>query len=1169
MTKRNIVKLSVNGFLIVVLVVALIVGNSIAFRFEQEISTLLSPPIVDEEAMAQSSEVGQEMSRRIMEEGAVLLKNNGALPLDKSIKQVNVFGWRSVDWIYGSEGRNASGGVAPEDDDFNKNVDLCKALNAYGVQYNRRLYDMYCKYRKPDHQSADLKGAHISELTPLKEPKINDKSYYTDDLLSYSEQYSDTALVVISRMAGEAMNGSTTMQEKAGPGSINDNTRHYLELSTEEEALLKYCGEKFENVIVLMNMSNPFECGFLDTIEGIDACLYLGFTGTRGAASIPKLLYGNVSPSGKTVDIFPYDMFTNPGNVFLSKTYSDNGQSYMDITENIYVGYKWYETADAEGVWDEYGGYDKVVQFPFGHGLSYTEFDWTVKGFYLHNDKLGEDEEPTELAPNGNITDKTKIDVVVNVKNTGNVRGRDVVEVYVTPQYYEGEIEKASVSLVGFNKTNILEPQADEDITITLDAYDFASYDCYGLNNKGEDTHTGWELDAGKYTLSLRTDSHTVKDVYYKDGKEKQAGSFDYNVAELINIDVDPVTESPVDNLFTGEKTIDAAPIDANSKDGTFTADIPWFTRSSFVKPSGWSEINTSRAITPDMGNPWDYNKARAEAWDNAKVDEFGDATPTDKPTWGAKNGLKLAENNAITDLGKKLGENYDADEWGAVLDQVTPAEFVSLTNRYYGSAEIGSVGKPWLRDLDGPAQIKGFNYAPRGTGYPTMVTVAQTWNPNLAYEFGKAFGDDMKGVGVMGVWGWAIDMHRSAFFGRNHESPSEDAYLAGRIITNAVKGLNTRGRYCFLKHFALYGYGGTNIWTTEQGLREIYLRPFRMAFVEGGALGCMTTYQGVGGEHSETTVGLLTGVLRKEWKFKGAITTDYIGNNVWCDSILRAGGNLGMGVSLSIGSYNESSSARLQQRMRESVKQVLYMWLHADYNERMYIANPDQNDTIITTTSINTWSWWQPMLYSLDVFIGVGCALWLILVLFSVFLKSKNGQSVRSAIGGDGATADALVYGDSTAQNEPFHAADVSTEADAQSAEITIGDGIEQEPEPHVAENETAANVADAETAIADGSPETEQATETIADGGESATVAEGGVSARDEEQTEVAHAVEMKEKPKKKSTPRTYEERAADYEQRAQNAEVRAEKAKEQAIKYKIKAESARTKSKGGKKQ
>ena len=1167
MTKRNIVKLSVNGFLIVVLVVALIVGNSIAFRFEQEISTLLSPPIVDEEAMEQSSATGQEMSRRIMEEGSVLLKNNGALPLDKSIRQVNVFGWRSIDWIYGSEGYNASGGVAPEDDDFNKNVDLCKALNAYNVQYNKRLYDMYCKYRKPDHQSADLKGAHISELTPLKEPKISDKKYYSDDLLTYSRDYSNTAIVVIGRMAGEAMNGSTTMQEKTGPGAINDNKRHYFEISTEEEELLKYCGANFENVIVLLNMSNPFECGFLDTIEGIDACLYLGFTGTRGAASIPKLLYGDVSPSGKTVDIFPYDMFTNPGNVFLDKIYTDNNQWYMDITENIYVGYKWYETANAEGVWADYTlyegekqktGYNAVVQFPFGHGLSYTTFDWTVKGFYVHDDELGEDEDPTELAPGSNITDKTKIDVVVNVKNTGNVRGRDVVEAYITAPYYEGEIEKASVSLVGFNKTNILEPQADEDITITLDVYDFASYDCYGLNNKNGDTHTGWELDAGTYTISLRTDSHTVKEVYYKDGEDKQAGSFDYNVAELINIDVDPVTESPVDNLFTGEKTIDAAPIDAKSKDGSYDPNIPWFTRSSFVKPSGWSEINTNRAITPGMGDPWNYTKARADAWDNATVDEFGEAITAEKPTWGAKNGLKLVENNAITELGRELGENYDSEKWNALLDQVTPAEFVSLTNRYYGSAEIGSVGKPWLRDLDGPAQIKGFNYAPRGTGYPTMVTVAQTWNPNLAYEFGKAFGDDMKGVGVMGVWGWAIDMHRSAFFGRNHESPSEDAYLAGRIITNAVKGLNTRGRYCFLKHFALYGYGGTNIWTTEQGLREIYLRPFRMAFVEGGALGCMTTYQGVGGEHSETTVGLLTGVLRREWKFKGAITTDYIGNNAWCDSILRAGGNLGMGVSLSIGSYNESSSARLQQRMRESVKQVLYMWLHADYNERMYIANPDQNDTIITTTSINTWSWWQPMLYSLDVFIGVGCALWLILVLFSVFLKSQNTQRVRSAIGGDGATADALLYGGSTAQNESFHTADVSTEADAQSAEIKIGDGIEQEPEPHVAEDETAAYADDVK-----------EGAEPTADEEKPLTVASVETEEQTQEQVENTQSVEMAEKPKKKPTPRTHEERAAEYDQRAQKAEARAEKAKEQAIKYKIKAESARKKSNGGKKQ
>ena len=1084
--RRQIIKLSLNCFFIVVIIVALIVGTNIAYRYETAINTLLSPPIVDEGALEQSSATGQEMSKRIVEEGTVLLKNNGALPLDKSVKQVNVFGWRSVDWIYGSEGFNASGGVAPEDDDFSKNVDIYKALNAYGVQYNKRLYDMYYDYIEPDHQSANLRDKYIPDLIPLRDPKISDKKYYSDDLLAYSEAYSDVAIVVIGRMAGEGMNASTTSQIKKGPGATNDNTRHYLEISTEEEELLNYVGATYDKVIVLLNMSNPFECGFLDTIPGIDACLYLGFTGTRGASALPSLLYGDVSPSGKTVDIFPYDMFTNPGNVFLDKQYTDTGAWYMDVVESVYVGYKWYETADAENVWSEYSlydgddrltGYDAVVQFPFGHGLSYTAFDWTVKGFYIHDEEPIENDEPTEFAPGSNITaktieDKTKIDVVVNVKNTGLVRGRDVVEVYLTAPYTPNEIEKASVSLVGFNKTNILEPQADEDITVTLDVYDFASYDCYGLNNKGEDAHTGYELDAGKYTLKLMTDSHTVKDVFYKDGTDKQAGSFDYNVAELINIDVDPVTGANVDNLFTGEDAVDAVPIDASSKDGSFKADIPWFTRAGFIKPTEWAALNAARVITPGASGVDVYTAARANAWDNATVDEFGDPVPTDKPTWGANNGLKLAQNGIITDLGKKLGADYDAEEWNAVLDQVTIAEFIAMTGGYYGTQAMESVGKPYLSDLDGPAQIKGFNYAPRGTGYPTMVTVAQTWNPDLAYEFGKAFGDDMKSVGVMGVWGWAIDSHRSAFFGRNHESPSEDAYLAGRIITNAVKGLNTRGRYCFLKHFAVYGYGGDNIWMSEQCLREIYIKPFRMAFVEGGALGCMTTYQGLGAEHSETTVALLTGVLRKEWKFKGAITTDYIGNNAYCDSLLRSGGNLGMGVYPSIGSYGTSSSARLQQRMRESVKQVLYTWLHADYNERTYLANPDQNDSIIVTNSIMTWSWWQPLLTSLTVVIAAVCAMWLALVLIGIFVKPQKKDRALAAAGAaqsvdinengsvfvglqeadaSGPHENGEEKADNVAEPPPASTNDVSTEQAAVAEEPPIVETVKKEKKPPV----------------------------------------------------------------------------------------------------------------------
>lgn len=1006
MSKRNIIKLCVNGFLIIVLVVALIVGNCIAFNFEQEISTLIAPPIIDEEAMEHSSATGQEMSKRIMEEGAVLLKNDGILPLSKNIKQVNVFGWRSIDWIYGSEGSSASGGVAPEDNDFSKNIDIYKALNAYGIQYNKRLYDMYYSYIAPDHQSANLKdGTKIKDLIYLRDPKISDKNYYSDALLSYSKEYSDVAIVVIGRMAGESMNPSLTTQVKKGPGATNDDTRHYLEISTEEEALLRYCGENFDKVIVLLNMSNPFECGFLDAISGIDACFYLGYTGTRGAVALPSLLYGDISPSGKTVDIFPYDAFTNPGNVFLSQKYSDYNSAYIDITENIYIGYKWYETADAEGFWNDYTlyegerqktGYDAVVQFPFGYGLSYTTFDWMIKGFYLHDENLGEGEERTELAPGSNITDKTKIDVVVNVKNTGTVRGREVVEVYLTAPYVQGGIEKAYVSLVGFNKTNILEPSENEDIVITLDAYDFASYDCYGLNNAGDDIHTGYELDAGVYTLRFMSNSHTLKEVGYKSNEYKRA-TFDYNVDSLINIDVDPITGNTVGNLFTGTKAVDAVPIDAKSKDGSYDPNIRWFSRSAFPSASKWAEMSVARAITPAAKGANVFDEARASAWDNAAVDEFGNQIAATKPTWGAKNNLMLAKNGIITELGKKLGADYYANEWEAVLDQVTVAEFQDIISKYYGTETMNSVGKPVLSDYDGPAQIKGFNFAPRGTGYPTMVTVAQTWNPSLAYEFGKAFGNDMKSVGAMGLWGWAIDIHRSAFFGRNHESPSEDSFLAGRIVTNAVKGLNTRGKYCFLKHFAAYGYGydGQNVWMSEQCLREIYLKPFRMAFVEGGALGCMTTYQGLGGERSETTVALLTGVLRKEWGFKGAITTDYILTNAYCDSILRCGGNLGMGVSLSIGSYNENSSARLQQRMRESIKQVLYTWLRADYYEQMYLLAPDVNDTVIKTVSINTWSWWQPFMTCLDIFIGVGCVLWATLVLLSVFMKDKRVSEV------------------------------------------------------------------------------------------------------------------------------------------------------------------------------
>ncbi len=993
---KNIFKLALNTVIAAILIVVSIVGTNIMYLFENEIDSRLTPPIIDKEELSVASAAGQKLSARIMEEGATLLRNeNNVLPLDRQQdKKVNVFGWRSVDWIYGSEGENASGGVSPEEH-IDKNVDLYKALNAYGIAYNDSLRQMYIGFKQPDLQSENLRGVHVSTLTPLCEPDIDDKKYYTDELLENAKNYSDTAIVVIARMAAEGMDCSSTSQEKRGPTGETDNTRHYLEISTEEEKLLKYVGANYEKVIVLLNMANVFELGFLETIDGLDACVYLGFTGTRAMSSLPMLLYGETSFSGHTVDTFAYDLFTNPANLWTANAYTNGGGSYHDFIEGIYVGYRWYETTDSVGYWNDYKrttlageltGYNAVVQYPFGYGLTYNDYSWTIKD--------------VSVAPGSDVDENTKIDITVAVKNNGAVKGREVISAYVTVPYTKGGIEKSYVSLIGFTKTDEIAPGAEVETTLTVSAYDFRSYDCYDKDGNG---FKGYEIEKGEYKVKLMTDSHTVKKVDYKG--EEQDAVFNYNVKETIKMPTDPVTGQTVKNLFTGEDAVDKTPIDADSKDGSFKANIPYLTRENFMKPSEFNEKHVARKATPIVTAGGGYKADRAKSWDNADVDVFGEPVNKEPVTWGKNNGLKLAKYNGgkitteVSEFGEKLGKEYNAPEWNDLLDQLTIDNVLYLTNQYYGTKEVASIGKPPLPDLDGPSQIASFiERSSHGTGYPSMVTIASSWNPKLAYEFGKSFGDDMKSIGIYGVWGWAIDSHRSAFFGRNHESPSEDPMLAGTIIAQAVKGLNTRGRYSFIKHFALFGRGGQNKWLSEQAFREIHLEAFRKAFVEGGALGCMTTYQGVGGEHSETTEALLTGVLRKEWNFKGAVTTDYIGgNDFYCDAIIRSGGNYGMGVSLgtiSGVSYNTSSSLRLQNRLRDVAHEMLYTWLRADYNEKEYLKNPDKDDKYISSSSIASWVWWKPFLTCVDVVAFTACGLWIGLVALNVFTTDDKKEA-------------------------------------------------------------------------------------------------------------------------------------------------------------------------------
>lgn len=1000
LVKAGLIRLIISCVIIVALVIAVAIGNAIAFKYESVINSVLAQPIVDEEERSASSASGQKMAQRIVEEGTVLLKNeNGALPLDTAeTPQVNVFGWHSIDWLYGTGGGNvSSGGVLPENDDISENIDLYKALNDYGIRYNEDLYNMYYSYKRPYLLASGWKTGDIRDAMPLVEPSISDREWYTESLLNDAKAYSDTALVVISRLMGEGGDCSKTSQPKDGPdGRTTADGRHFLEISTEEEELLTYVGANYENVIVLINTCNQFELGFLDTIDGLDACMYVGYTGTRAASSLPKLLYGEVSPSGHTTDTFAYDLMTNPSAIWTGTSYTDGG-SHLDKVAGIYVGYKWYETADAEGLWSEEngypGGYESVVQFPFGYGLSYTTFDWTVDDIKIDGVSASEG---AALAAN------SKIEFTVTVTNTGERAGRDVVEIYCTAPYTDGGIEKSFVNLVGYGKTNEIQPQASETITVTVDMYDVASYDCYDKNENG---FAGYELDAGDYLFKLMTDCHNVKTVTY--GSSPRDGSFSFNIPGTLCIERDPVTGNVVKNLFTGDAAVDTMPIDGITD--KYTPPIPYISRADMPTPSESQAQYSEIAIREKDSALESFDNMNMDRWikwdEQTGTDAFGNPIPETNPRWGNGGDLKLAVDGVLTDLGEKLGENYDDPQWQAVLDQVTFDEALNVMNQYYGSAEIASVGKPRLTDLDGPTQVKGYNTAPRGTGYPSMVIIACAWNPRLAYDYGKSFGEDMNSVQVRGLWGFANDQHVNPFFGRNNESPSEDPFLAGVTMANAVKGLNTRGRYCFIKHFATYESSVANTWMSEQALRETVLKAHRKAFVDGGSLGVMTSYQSVGAEMSTNSEALLTGVLRGEWGFRGAITSDASGGaHQYMEGLIRCGGNFGMNIELgAMGiSYSEQeTSPRMQHRMRESVHQILYMWLRADYNERTYAANPDDGDTYRSSTQIDSWVWWKPFIWTIDIVMGIVLAYWLFCVLSGFIVGLRRAR--RDANDGEG----------------------------------------------------------------------------------------------------------------------------------------------------------------------
>ena len=968
-----------------------IFGTNYALAHSAQIDSLLTRNKQNSDELKTAFDGGQKLSSRIIEEGTVLLKNDEVdgkpcLPLDKTNekeKKINVFGYYAYkDCLYGGGG---SGKIQPENS--NNKDDMISFLKAFanydnGFNYNRDIAKLY------DGAS----GGNEIDINEAMGAELTEKS----------KQFSDVAIFLVGRVYQEEVD----VEEKT------------LSLSDKEKAILEFCTKNYKKTIVLVQSGGALQLGFLKDIEGVDACLYAGYTGTQGSVGLPKILFGDVSPSGKTADTFPYDIKSSPVYNYIglentgtySNPYDDKNDRHADYVEGIYVGYKWYETADEMGVWDDvdnaYGkGYEGVVQFPFGYGMSYTSFDWEVEGVNF----LGKDGEKAKK-----VDDDTKIELTVNVTNTGEVAGKDVVECYVrlpyNPRGLDTAIEKSSVALADFAKTGELKPGETGQVTLSMNVSDFASYDCYDMNRNG---FKGYELEDGEYSLALQADAHTPKEVgFVSEMGQKEDGSIGFEIESGdealhgIAIKNDKVTGVEVKNRFTGEDAVDGVSID-----GTTTGEnVNFISRKNFPNPL--------EAVRPENRNMsdelkkyvfWDKNKGTE--WDNATVDY--DGNPIDIPDfkWGStETSHKIYDvNEGLTEVGKKLGANYDDPLWQEVLNQLTTDEAKAFIQNSYGTPKIDSIGMPSNKEYDGPAQIAGFNEGfPRGTGYPNETVIAQTWSKSLAYQFGLAYGNEANKLNIGGGWAPGANIHRTPLGSRNFEYYSECPVLTSYMLVRTVQGMQNAGVYPSIKHFVCndteeHRHRLFN-WLTEQALREVYMKPFQWAVQRADAVGLMNTYNRVGAIYSGGSIALNTAVARREWGYKGRIISDYSGNVsadfMVLDQALRAGQDLGMAVSFnqSYGfDYSENGPKRLQYAMREAMHHSIYAWLRVLYTNSNYNASADKESQIIVGKKIEPFNWWKPTLYALDTLIGFGILFWGVAVFWDQvadLLKGKKGTS-------------------------------------------------------------------------------------------------------------------------------------------------------------------------------
>ena len=815
-----------------------------------------------------SNETNEEaagVAEEIMEDGIVLLKNESLLPLNET-KKLNIFGWESINPAYGGAG---SGGI----NGLYDIVSLNQGLENAGFSINQELVDFYNNYGADNPEMSIQKQSWT-----LPEPPVDT---YSDELIKNAKDYSDVAVVVLSRKAGEGHNDIPMDVSKAAYDNNSDEYddfpegEHYLQLSQTERDMVDMVCSNFNNVIVIYNGANQFELGFTNEYPQIKSVVWCPGTGNVGFNALGKVFSGEVNPSGKTPDTFIYDMTTAPWWNNAEKTEYTNladmavegmnagtaqvyAPAFTNYVEDIYVGYKYYETAAQEGAID----YDKTVQYPFGYGLSYTEFE----------QKMGELEEKDG-----------QISVDVEVTNTGDVAGKDVVEVYYKPPYTNGGIEKSSTNLIEFEKTNLLQPGESQTVTVTFSIEDMASYD--------ENNAKAYVLEKGDYVISINSDSHTVLD-------QKTYTADDDVVYKEENKRVSDDTAAT--NVFEDAK-----------------GDVTYLSRADHF--ANYEEA-TKAPASAELGEPY-----VSEYHLNKNFDKTTYLNDKDKmPTTGADNGLTLAD---------MRDADYDDPRWEKLLDQLTVDEMSNMIAMAgYQTAAMDSVGKVGTLDFDGPAAINN-NFTGVGSiGFPIEVVIASTWNKNLAQTWGECMGKISQEMGAEGWYAPGMNTHRTAFGARNYEYFSEDGVLSGNMGAKAVEGARKYGVYSYIKHFAMYEGNAkmVSVWSNEQAIREIYLKPFEISVKQGGANAVMVSWSFLGDKWTGESSNLMKTVLRDEWGFRGMALTDFFRNNG--HGFMNADAALANGVDAMLSTFNgeENNVANPEHptsvlQMRNACKNVMY----------------------------------------------------------------------------------------------------------------------------------------------------------------------------------------------------------------------------------------------------